>query len=108
MATFQFVYDDEGPHLNPSIMEMLKPEVGVSPKLLSGDAASPGAAGERLNGGQDVTPEDAELQLQVRNAAGSANTFSLPEICWLQQSHCLCAVSRLQWHQGNLQQQQHH
>lgn len=28
MANFTFMYDDDGPHLNPHIMERLKPEQG--------------------------------------------------------------------------------
>lgn len=76
MATFQFVYDDEGPHLNPSIMEMLKPEVGFGPLLLSGEAALPGGAGERLNERQDSTSGDPKLQ--VRNVATGGTTHRLP------------------------------
>lgn len=63
MATFQFVYDDEGPHLNPSIMEMLKPEVGFGPVLLSGKATLPGGAAERLSGRQGSTASDPKLQV---------------------------------------------
>lgn len=76
MATFQFVYDDEGPHLNPSIMEMLKPEVGFGPLLLSGEAALPGGAGERLNERQDSTSADPKLQ--VRNVAPGETMHRLP------------------------------
>lgn len=64
MATFQFVYDDEGPHLNPSIMEMLKPEAGFGPKLLSSEAPLPVGAEERLNGLQDSTSLDRKLQVE--------------------------------------------
>lgn len=66
MATFQFVYDDEGPHLNPSIMEMLKPEVGFSTELLSSDAPLFVGAVEQLNRLQDSTSLDPKLQVQER------------------------------------------
>lgn len=66
MATFQFVYDDEGPHLNPSIMEMLKPEVGFSPELLSSVTLLSVGAGERLNGLQASTSLDPKLQVEER------------------------------------------
>lgn len=29
MANFMFLYDDDGPHLNPHIMEKLKPEPSI-------------------------------------------------------------------------------
>lgn len=29
MANFLFLYDDDGPHLNPHIMEKLKPKLGI-------------------------------------------------------------------------------
>lgn len=66
MATFQFVYDDEGPHLNPSIMEMLKPEVGFGHELLTCEAPLPVGAGERLNGLLDSTSLDRKLQVEER------------------------------------------
>lgn len=67
MATFQFVYDDKGPHLNPSIMEMLKPEVGFRLELLSTKAPSPVGAGQQLTGLQDSTSLDPKLQVKEQN-----------------------------------------
>lgn len=77
MATFQFVYDDEGPHLNPSIMEMLKPEVDFGPKLLYSEATLPGGAQERLGGRQDWTSVNPKLQ--AAEAPGESVSTAPPQ-----------------------------
>lgn len=100
MATFLFVYDDEGPHLNPSIMEMLKPEVGFSPVLLSGEAALPGGAGGRLNELQDSPSSDPKLQ--VRNVATEGTIHLLPGSTGSSFCTLVCAMSSLQKHQVTL------
>lgn len=94
MATFEFLYNDEGPHLNARIMERLKPEVEfrLSPELPSDDAsASPQLqdstsagkksqdpnmkpqAGEWQNGRLDTTLSEQMLQLQVWNISTAHN-----------------------------------
>lgn len=94
MATFKFLYDDEGPHLNPCIMEMLKPEVefrlgpglpsddaSASPQLQDGTSARKKSqdpnmrpqAGERQNGRLDTTLSEQMLQLQVWNVSTAHN-----------------------------------
>ncbi len=57
LANFAFLYDDDGPHLNPHIMEKLKPELSIEmdqetesrlspdlPALLVGPADDPASA----------------------------------------------------------------
>ncbi|XP_061700297.1 histone-lysine N-methyltransferase NSD2 isoform X1 [Syngnathoides biaculeatus] len=52
LANFIFVYDDKGPHLNPCILDKLKPEPGMEAeaRLLMGQVAA-AKQRERLNGG---------------------------------------------------------
>ncbi|XP_061781091.1 histone-lysine N-methyltransferase NSD2 [Nerophis lumbriciformis] len=52
LATFTFVYDDSGPHLNPCILDKLKPEPGMEAetRLLLGSLAQLTAASQSRDG----------------------------------------------------------
>lgn len=99
MDTFKFQYDDEGPHLNPCIMEMLKPEVefrlslpsddaSAAPQLQDGTSAGKKSqapnvkpqAGEWQNGRLDTTLSEQMLQLQVWNVS---TTHNRQKTCYL-------------------------
>ncbi|XP_077420004.1 histone-lysine N-methyltransferase NSD2 isoform X2 [Vanacampus margaritifer] len=73
LANFIFVYDRDGPRLNPCILDKLKPEPNLEAeaRLLMGEAAA-AKRGQRLNGGHlKKKDQDSLLQKRRPKQAGS-------------------------------------
>lgn len=71
LANFIFMYDDNGPHLNPCILDKLKPESSAEAEARLSMGVAAAKDGPRLNGGHlKASPQrkkkDAGAPLQVR------------------------------------------